>query len=101
VNAVRHIPAAVRKFPGLAVLVFESERNHVAGGAFHLHAIAQVNSWLDADVRWVQFNPDVHYLEASSGGRLAREVQVPAMKRLDRTNIRGWLEPAESNGVLG
>ena len=99
VNAVRHIPVAVRKLPGLAVLVFESDQHHVQGfgGSLHLDAIAQVNAWIDAKARWVRFNPDVHYLEKAMGKKPPREVQYPAMKKVERSAIVNLLEPAVSN----
>jgi hypothetical protein len=65
-----HLPDAVRRLPGLAVLVFESEVGHVTADASH--AIAQVNAWLNAGARWVRFNPDAHYVEGMMGRKPAR-----------------------------
>jgi hypothetical protein len=36
-------------------------------GAEKSHAIAQVNAWLDAGVRSVRLNPDVHYRRSGCG----------------------------------
>jgi hypothetical protein len=102
-DALRHISAAVKKLPGLAVLLFEAQINHVGQGRTgvavdHPHAIAQMNAWLDARAHWVRFNPDVHYVESTMGRKPSREVQSPAGRRLDRKTIRGLLEPKEDNG---
>jgi hypothetical protein len=59
-DALRHVPDAAKKFPRLAVLVFESQRVHVAQTDDHPNALAEVNAWLDAGARWVRLNPDVH-----------------------------------------
>jgi hypothetical protein len=91
-----HLRDAVRRLPRLAVLVFESEIGHVT--ADHSHAIAQVNGWLDAGVRWVRFNPDANYVERVMGRRPARSVQNPAGRRLDRNTIAVLVEPEEANG---
>lgn len=47
-DALRHIWDAVKKFPRLAVLVFESQQVHVAQTDDHPNALAEVNAWLDA-----------------------------------------------------
>jgi len=97
-DALRHIPEVVRRLPRMAVLVFESEVGHVTAAADHPHAIAQVNAWLDARTRWVRFNPDVHYVESVMGRKMAREVQYPAGRRLDRQDILTLVEPEETAG---
>jgi hypothetical protein len=103
VNALRQISAARRKLPKLAVLVFESEQHHVrgSGSAKHSDAILQVNAWLDAKVRWVRFNPDVHYLEQTMGREPVRRIQCPAMQRLAPATITDWLEPTEASFSIG
>jgi hypothetical protein len=95
-DALRRVRDAVRRLPHLAVLVFESEAHHVIADASH--AIAQVNAWLDAGARWVRFNPDTNYVESVTGRKLARAVQNPAGRRLDRNTITNRLEPEEANG---
>lgn len=97
-DALRHVPDAVRRLPHLAVMVFESEVGHVGVSADHPHAIAQVNAWLSAGVRWVRFQPDAHYVEHVMKKRPARVVQYPAGKGLDRKVITTVLEPEEVNG---
>jgi hypothetical protein len=97
-DALRHIRDAVKKFPSLAVLVFESQQVHVAQPADHPYAVAEVNAWLDVGARWVRFNPDVHYIEAMMGRRPSRVVQCPAGQRLDRQVIRDLLEPEAKDG---
>ena len=100
VDAVRHIPDAVKKFPQLAVLVFESQQHHVrnSGGAFHLHATTQMNAWLDARARWVRFQPDVNYLRTAMGKTPSLQVQNPAGRRIDARTIQDLLEPEAANG---
>jgi hypothetical protein len=102
-DALRHITAAVKKLPGLTVLIFEHQINHGGQGrtgvaADHPHAIAQVNAWLDAHARWVRFNPDEHYVEAILGRKPSHDVQFPAGRRLDRDLIRNSLEPEADDG---
>jgi len=103
VNAVRRIPAAVKKLPDLAVLVFESERHHVGGfgGGHHLDALVQSNAWLDAKVRWMRFNPDRYYVELIAGKMVDGAVQFPAQTPVTAANIAGALEPASTNGPIG
>jgi hypothetical protein len=100
-DALRQIPEVVRKFPRLAVLVFESQEHHIAGfgGARHVNAIEQVNGWLAARARWVRFSPDIHYLAEVMGRKSARTGQYPAMRALDGKSIADLLEPeAEHRG---
>jgi hypothetical protein len=97
-DALRHIRVAVKKFPRLAVLVFETELVHIAQPADHPNALAEVNAWLDAGARWVRLNPDVHYIEAMMGRKPSRAVQSPAGRRLDRGVIRGLVEPEDKDG---
>jgi hypothetical protein len=97
IDALRRIPEAVKKFPRLGVLVFESQLHHVAG-PIHSHAIAQINAWLDAGVRWVRFNPDVHYVESMMGKKPSRGVQYPAMNRVARKGVSDLLEPEPRDG---
>jgi hypothetical protein len=100
VDALRQIPQVVRRFPRLAVLVFESHEHHVAGfgGARHVNAVAQVNGWLAARARWVRFSPDIHYLAQVMGKTPARPVQYPAMKAIDLKSIADLLEPEAERG---
>ena len=90
----------VRRFPRLAVLVFESQEHHIAGfgGARHVNAVAQVNGWLAARARWVRFSPDIHYLAQVMGKPSARTVQYPAMKAIDDKSIADLLEPETERG---
>jgi len=99
-DALRQIPDVVRRFPRLAVLVFESQEHHIAGfgGAKHVNAVAQVNGWLAARARWVRFSPDIHYLAQAMGKPSARTVQYPAMKVLDGKSIADLLEPEAERG---
>jgi hypothetical protein len=102
-DALRHITAAVKKLPELAVLIFETQINHGGQGrtgiaADHPHAIAQVNAWLDAHARWVRFNPDLQYVEGIMGRKPSHDVQFPAGRRLDRGLIRNSLEPEADDG---
>jgi hypothetical protein len=97
-DALRHISAAVKKLPQLAVLIFESQKNHTDSAGDHPDAIAQVNGWLDAHARWVRFNPDEHYVEAIMGRKPSPDVQFPAGRRLDRGLIRNSLEPEADDG---
>jgi hypothetical protein len=97
-DVLPHIREVVARFPGLAVIVFESEVGHVTAAADHPHAIAHVNAWLDAGARWVRFNPDAHYVERVMGKKPARVLQYPAGKGLDRTTIASLLEPEEASG---
>jgi hypothetical protein len=95
-DPLRYIPAAVRRFPSLAVVVFQSEVGHISSAAEH--PIAHVNGWLDAGAHWVRFNPDARYVERAMGKKPSREVQHPAGKRLERQLIRALLEPEAENG---
>ena len=99
-DALRQIPEAVRRFPRLAVLIFDSQEHHIAGfgGARHVNAVAQVNGWLAARARWVRFSPDIHYLAQAMGKPSARTVQHPAMKALDDKSIADLLEPETERG---
>lgn len=99
-DALRQIPKAVRRFPQLAVLVFESQEHHIAGfgGARHVNAVAQVNGWLAARTRWVRFSPDIHYLVQAIGKPSARTAQYSAMKALDDKGIADLLEPEAERG---
>lgn len=97
VDALRRIPEAVKKFPKLAVLVFESEVHHVRG-PIHAPAVAQINAWFDAGVRWARFNPDAHYVEWMMGKKPSREIQYPAMNRVVGSAISDLLEPEPSDG---
>jgi hypothetical protein len=97
-DALRHIPQVVRRFPRLAVLVFESSVGHLTAAPDHPHAIAQVNAWLDAGARWVRFNPDVHYVEWAMGKKTSRGVQYPAGRHLDRKHVSDFLEPEGNQG---
>jgi hypothetical protein len=99
-DALQQLPQAVRRFPRLAVLVFESQEHHIAGfgGARHVNAVAHVNGWLAARARWVRFSPDVHYLADVMGKKSARTVQYPAMKALDAKSITDLLEPEIERG---
>jgi hypothetical protein len=92
------IADAVRRLPRLAVLVFESERGHVTNSVDHPHAIAQVDAWLDAGVRWVRLNPDAHYVGAVMGGPPSRTVQNPAGRRVDRASIATLVEAEADAG---
>ncbi len=96
-DGLGQIPAAVRRFPRMAILVFESQQHHVRASD-HSQAIAHVNAWLDARARWVRFNPDVHYVESAMGRKLSRDVQYPAGQKLGWNLIRDYLEPEESDG---
>ena len=93
-----YLSSVVKAFPNLAVLVFESQQNHVIDAADHPHSVAQVNAWIDAGAHWVRFNPDSHYLEASMAKKPSRAIQHPAGKKLDRKTIRELLEPEDSEG---
>jgi hypothetical protein len=97
VNALRHIPDAVKKLPHLAVLVFESQQQHVQGPR-HFDAIAQVNAWLDARARWVRFNPDLHYVGMAMGKRPSRGIQYPAGRKISQEVIRDLVEPVAKDG---
>jgi hypothetical protein len=97
-DARRHIPNAVKKMRGLAVLVFESQQSHVDSAGDHPHAVAQVKAWLDARARWVRFNPDVHYVEWIMAKKPSREIQNPAGSKVDRESISSLLEPEAKDG---
>lgn len=99
-DALRQIPQVARRFPRLAVLVFESQEHHIAGfgGARHVNAVAQVNAWLSARARWVRFSPDIHYLAQVMGKPSSRTAQYPAMKALDVKTIADLLEPEAERG---
>jgi hypothetical protein len=93
-----HLRDVVQRLPQLAVMVFESERGHVTDGAGHPHALAQVNTWLDAGARWVRLNPDFHYVEAAMGRPPSGAVQNPAGRKLDRRGIANLVEPEADAG---
>jgi hypothetical protein len=97
-DALRQIPAAVKNFPRLAIMVFHSEKGHMTVAADHPHALAHVNGWLDAHARWVRFNPDLHYVEWAMGKKPSRAVQYPAGRKLDRGAIRNLVEPEAEDG---
>jgi hypothetical protein len=97
-DALRHIRDAVKKFPRLAILVFESQQVHVAQPDDHPNALAEVNGWLDAGARWVRLNPDVHYVELMMGRKPSRVVQSPAGRRLNRRVMRDLAEPEDKDG---
>jgi hypothetical protein len=97
-DALPHIRDVVKKFPRLAVLVFESQQVHIAQPADHPNAVAEVNAWLDAGAHWVRLNPDVHYIEAMMGRKPSHAVQSPAGRRLDRQVIDGLVEPEDKDG---
>jgi pimeloyl-ACP methyl ester carboxylesterase len=96
-DGLGQIPTAVRRFPRMAILVFESQQHHVRASD-HSQTIAHVNAWLDARARWVRFNPDAHYVESAMGRKPSRDVQYPAGQKLDRKSIGDYLEPEESDG---
>jgi len=98
IDALRHIPGAVKKLPGLAILIFESQIGHVTRAADHPHAIAQTSAWLDAHAKWVRFNPDAHYVEAIMGKKPSREIQYPAGRKVSREMIRDLVEPEDNDG---
>lgn len=97
-DALQHIRNAVKKFPRLAILVFESQQVHVAQPDDHPNAVAEVNAWLDAGARWVRLNPDVHYVELMMGKKPSHKVQSPAGRRLDRRVIGDLVEPEDKDG---
>jgi hypothetical protein len=97
-DALPHIRDAVKKFPRLAILVFESQQVHVAQPDDHPNALAEVNGWLDAGARWVRLNPDVHYVELMMGRKPSRVVQSPAGRRLNRRAMRDLAEPEDKDG---
>ena len=97
VDALGLIPSAVKKLPRLAVLIFESEKHHVAAGD-HSNAILHMNAWLDAGARWVRFNPDVNYVESMMGKKSSHPIQYPAGRRIDAKIVRNLLEPEAQNG---
>lgn len=92
------IPAVVKSFPQLSVLIFESHQNHVIDAADHPQAIAQVNAWLDAGAHWVRFNPDAHYVQTTMGRTPSRVIQHPAGQKIDRQTIASLLEPEAAEG---
>jgi hypothetical protein len=100
IDAVRHTPLAARKLRHLAVLVFESHKDHVGGlgGYSHANAVTQVNGWIDARARWVRFNPDAHYLRMAMGKEPSREIQYPAGRKIDLKVIRELVEPEADEG---
>ena len=95
---MRQLPAVVKSFPKLSVLVFESREHRAKNPADHPQAVLLVNAWIDANAHWVRFNPGAHYLEAIMGRKSSRRVRVPAGQRLDRRTIRGYLEPEDTEG---
>ena len=97
-DALRQIPNAVKKLPRLAVLIFESQKNHVDSAGDHPHALAHVNAWLDAHARWVRFNPDAHYVESIMAKKPSRAIQNPAGQKINRKTIRELLEPEADDG---
>jgi hypothetical protein len=97
-DALRHIPRAVQRFPRLAIVLYESQRQNVSTSVDHPDAIAQMNAWLDAGAGWVRFNPDARYVESIMGRKPSREVQYPAGRKINRGVIRDLVEPADKNG---
>ena len=70
----------------------------MTAAADHPHAVAQVNAWIDAGVRWVRLNPDAHYVADAMRRIPSRRVQNGAGLRLDRTMMSSRLVPEEHNG---
>jgi hypothetical protein len=96
IDALRHIPAAVKKLPQLAILVYQSQTGHVSIG--YENALAHVNAWMDVHARWARFNPDVHYIEWSMRKKPSREIQFPAGRKISRQTIRDLVEPQPKDG---
>jgi hypothetical protein len=97
-DPLAHVPAVVRRFPELSVLVFESRQNHVIDALDHPHTVAQVAAWIDGGAHWVRFNPDSHYVEATMGKKPLVVIQQPAGRKIDRKTIQGLLEPETDEG---
>jgi hypothetical protein len=95
---VAPVKTAVSKFPNLAVLVFQSAEDHVNDDAGYARAIAQINAFLDAGVRWVRLNPDVHYVEWAMKKQSSKRIQNPAGKRFTAASVRDAVEPEDRDG---
>jgi hypothetical protein len=95
------VPEAVRKCPGVAVIVYAGERDHVQVAPDHPHILVQVEGFRQAQARFVRLNPDRAYVERIlQSGPMLRAVagRAPADndagRAWDRGNIREGLEPA-------
>lgn len=91
---------AVHKVPGLAVIVYANERDHVQADPAHTHILTQVEGFRKAGARFVRLNPDRAYVERmlsrdESDGRAKNFADNPAGREWTRANISEGLEPAE------
>ena len=67
-DATGLVPEAVRKIPGLSVIVLANETDHVQIAPDHPHIYAQVNAFAKAGA-FVRLNPDRAYVEWLTGGQ--------------------------------
>jgi len=62
-DATGLVAKAVRKVPGVAVIVVASETDHVQIAPDHPHIRAQVNAFQKAGAQFIRLNPDRAYVE--------------------------------------
>jgi hypothetical protein len=104
-DPIAYVPAVVKRFPKLSVLVFESRQHHVMDDADDPQAVAQVAAWIDAGAHWVRFNPDSHYVEAMMGKMPPRVIQHPPELRSNEKpsrilwNRRALKGPTDKEGI--
>jgi len=99
-EAAPSIPAAVRKCPNLAVIVYANEQDHVQADPAHTHILAQIEGFRVAGAKFMRLNPDRAYVErvVPVGPMRERGVRFPdnaAGKSWTRANIAEGLEPSE------
>jgi hypothetical protein len=92
------IKTSAGRFPGLAVVVFESEEDHVLDDVTYPKATVEINTFLDAGIRWIRLNPDLNYLEWAIGKKSSKAIQNPAGRRFDARTVRDAVEPEDRDG---
>jgi hypothetical protein len=98
-DAAGSIGEAVRNCPGVAVIVYANERDHVQVAPDHPHILTQVEGFREAGAKFVRLNPDRAYVERIlRNGPALNRTQRPfpdndAGKSWSRANIREGLEP--------
>ncbi len=97
-DGVSSIPLAVQNAPGLAVIVFAAEVDHVQDTADHRHILEQYNGFQKAGARWIRLNPDANYVAWVLGRRASGAPQNEAGAKFDRSNIRAGLMPEPPEG---